>query len=59
MIIFASDEQLRNLREELKTSTKAAYAEGSRRNLKVQWESFLMFCTYFSFSSLPASTETL
>lgn len=40
-------------------STKAAYAEGSRRNLKVQWESFLLFCTYFNFISLPTTTETL
>ena len=59
VIIFVSDCQLQNLRQDLKTSTKAAYAEGSRRNLKVQWESFLLFCTYFSFISLPASTETL
>ena len=52
VIIFVSDGQLR-------ISTKAVYAEGSRRNLKAQWESFLLFCTYFSFNSLPASTETL
>ena len=59
VIIFISDGQLHILRQDLKTSTKAEYAEGSRRNLKVQWESFLLFCTYFSFISLPASTETL
>ncbi|XP_053383790.1 uncharacterized protein LOC128549996 [Mercenaria mercenaria] len=36
-----------------------AYAEGSRRNLNTQWESFLLFCTYFKFCPLPADTETL
>ena len=56
---FFSDCQLHNLRQDLKTSTKSAYAEGSRRNLKIQWESFLLFCTYFGFISLPAATETL
>ena len=59
MLLFLSDCQLHNLRQDLRTSTKAAYAEGSRRNLKVQWESFLLFCTYFKFVSLPATTETL
>ena len=44
---------------ELKTSRKKAYAEGTAKNLKIQWESFLLFCFYFSFSYLPASTETL
>jgi len=37
----------------------SSFAEGTRRNLKIQWESFLLFCTYFSFCYLPASTRTL
>ena len=29
------------------------------KNFQVQWESYLLFCTYFQFVSLPSSTETL
>lgn len=54
-----SDTQLINLKQELQTSTKAAYADGTRKNLKIQWESFLLFCTYFGFISIPTSTQTL
>ena len=32
---------------------------GSRRNLRIQWESFLLFCFYFKLVFLPTSTETL
>jgi hypothetical protein len=51
--------QLQKLREDLKVSAKAAYAEGTWRNLVVQWRSFLAFCKYFQFEPLPASLETL
>lgn len=51
--------QLKSLKKDLRQSNAAAYALGTRRNLKVQWESFLMFCFYFEFSFLPVSTETL
>lgn len=40
-------------------SNKAAYADGTRKNFQVQWESYLLFCTYFNFVSLPTCTETL
>ena len=40
-------------------SNKAAYADGTRRNLRVQWESYLLFCFYFDFITLPASTRNL
>ena len=47
------------LRTDLNKSNKAAYAEGTRRNFRVQWESYLLFCAYFNFVSLPTTTETL
>ena len=47
------------LKDDLKTSRKKAYAEGKSKNLRIQWESYLLFCFYFRISSLPASTETL
>ena len=58
-MIFFSENDLLKLKEDLKTSNKAAYAFGSRRNLKIQWESFLLFCFYFKLTHLPAKTETL
>ena len=54
-----SDNHLDKLKRDLIQSNKAAYAEGTRKNLQVQWESYLLFCTYFQFVSLPTSTETL
>ena len=47
------------MKRDLDHSNKAAYADGTRKNLQVQWESYLLFCTYFQFVSLPTSTETL
>ena len=43
----------------MKASRKKAYAQGTAKNLKIQWESFLLFCIYFGLAYLPASTETL
>lgn len=54
-----SDNQLGKLKDELKTSRKKAYAESTSKNLKIQWEAYLLFCFYFKLASLPASTETL
>ena len=50
---------MHSLRQELKASRSSAYAEGTKSNLKIQWESFLMFCIYFRMKYLPCSTETL
>ena len=50
---------MQNLRTDLQKSNKTAYAEGTRKNLKIQWEAFLLFCTYFHLVSLPVSTDTL
>ncbi|XP_060578252.1 uncharacterized protein LOC132735327 [Ruditapes philippinarum] len=47
------------LKHDLMLSNKQAYAEGTWKNLKIQWEAFLLFCTYFHLVSLPVSTETL
>ena len=38
---------------------QAAFALGTRKNLRTQWETFLLFCFYFKFVSLPVSTQTL
>lgn len=54
-----SDKQLKSLKHELKASRKKAYAQGTAKNLRIQWESFLLFCLYFGLKYLPTSTETL
>lgn len=48
-----------SLKTDLKTSRKKAYADGTTKNLKIQWESYLLFCFYFGLAYLPANTETL
>lgn len=60
MVNFSiSETHLQVLKEDLKKSNKAAFAAGTRRNLRIQWESFLLFCHYFNFISAPVSTITL
>ena len=54
-----SDNHLRVLKEDLKYTNRVAFAAGTRKNLIIQWESFLLFCMYFKFLCLPASTQTL
>jgi hypothetical protein len=54
-----SDKQLDKLWTDLKKSNRDAYADGSRRNLRIQLESFLLFCFYFKLKLMPVSTETL
>lgn len=50
---------MKRLSRDLKGSNQSAFAEGTRKNLRVQWESFLMFCLYFGLKFLPANTMTL
>ena len=59
MIVSFSDKQLYSLKNELKKSQRQAFAEGTNRNLTIQWETFLFFCFYFKLTYLPAETETL
>ena len=57
--ILFSDEQLHSLKNDLKKSRRQAFAEGTNKNLTIQWESFLLFCFYFKLTYLPAETDTL
>ena len=54
-----SDIQYKQLKNDVKESTKSAYAIGTRKNLLVQWRAFLLFCTYFELACLPASLNTI
>ena len=40
-------------------SCKSAFAEGTFKNIKVQWRTFLTFCIYFGFNFLPSSLSTV
>lgn len=51
--------EFKQLKQDLKISTSSAFACGTNRNLRIQWESFILFCLFFNFSYLPASTNTL
>lgn len=56
---YFSEKQLYKLKRDLKSSRRHAYAESTHKNLKIQWETFLLFCMYFGFAYLPVTTETL
>ena len=51
--------ELESLRRETYESKRAAFAEGTMKNLKWQWKLFIMFCIYFRFKLFPASIESL
>ena len=50
---------MRSLKTDLKQSKKSAYAEGTYKNLKVQWKSYFLFCVYFGFRAVPTETRVL
>ena len=47
------------LSKEVKQSMKVAYAEGIFKNLRIQWESFLLFSFYYKLNPFPVDVETL
>ena len=48
-----------SLQKDLHSSRRSAYAEGTVKNLRIQWEAYLSFCLYFGLSYLPADTNIL
>ena len=58
-ILNVSGQQLKSLSADLRISNKSAFADGTRKNLKTQWETFILFCVYFGLVYLPACTKTL
>ena len=57
--LIVSESQMSSLKKDLNTSRRSAYAEGTVKNLKIQWESYLSFCIYFGLAFLPAETDIL
>lgn len=58
-LFVVSDLQMSSLKKDLNISRRSAYAEGTAKNLKIQWESYLSFCLYFGLAYLPADTNIL
>ena len=56
-ILLFSDSQMLSLLKDLNISRRSAYAVGTVKNLKTQWESYLSFCLYFGLGYLPADTN--
>lgn len=44
LFLFVSETELITLNKEVKQSMKVAYAEGTFKNLRIQWGSYLLFC---------------
>ena len=59
ILFIVSDLQMPSLKKDLSISRRSAYAEGTVKNLKIQWESYLSFCLYFGLTYLPADTNVL
>lgn len=51
--------QVAQLRREVRSYRKAAFAKGTHSNLKTQLQSFLLFCTYVTVAPFPASCDTV
>jgi hypothetical protein len=51
--------QLYNLRKDTELSKKSAFAEGAYKNLKIQFKSYFLFCTYFKLTPLPTTVSKL
>ena len=54
-----AEKSLEVLQKEVKLSMKAAFAEGTSRNVKLQWRSYLLFCGFYGFKTIPATSDIL
>ena len=52
-----SDSQLCSLNRKVKQSMKLAYAEGTYKNVRIQWKSFLIFCEHYQLDPFPSMFE--
>ena len=54
-----SESEFIALNKEVKRTMKVAYAEGTFRNLRIQWESFLLFCYKYNLNPFSVDVNTL
>jgi len=51
--------ELAELERDTVTTRRAAFSEGSNKNVRVQFRSFLLFCAYFHLTPVPVTTGVL
>ena len=51
--------ELQCLRRQVTLSRRAAFAEGTNKNLMVQYRAFLLFCLYYNLPHLPTNADTV
>ena len=47
------------LQKVVRQSMKAAFSEGTSKNLKLQWRSYILFCKFHGLWAIPTTVETL
>ena len=47
------------LRRQLKETQRAAFAEGTHKNLLTQWKTFLVFCDRYQYEAMPVSKDMI
>lgn len=58
-ILCIVEVELHKLQKDTELCKKSAFAEGTYKNLKVQFVSYFLFCTYFKLPPLPTSVNIL
>ena len=59
LLLVYVDTELECLRRQVRTSRRSAFAEGTNKNLLVQFRAFLLFCLYFKLPFLPTDSDTV
>lgn len=57
--ICITEWSLEALQSEVRHSMRAAFSEGTSRNLKVQWRAYFLFCKFYGLKAIPTTVETL
>lgn len=47
------------LKIQARKSLRSAHATGTRKNLKIQWKAFFLFCHFYGFKTLPCELNTV
>lgn len=50
---------LRSLKKDVKQTMKAAFAERTTRNLRVQWKAYFLFCEFYGLKAVPTTSDVL
>ncbi|CAC5422083.1 unnamed protein product [Mytilus coruscus] len=56
---FSLSVDLHMLRTQAQESLRSAHASGTRKNLKIQWKAFFLFCHFYNLKTLPCELNTL